>query len=716
MKPRLRPHVQITRQHYRARRWHVVHDPTSNQFYRLNPIAHDFVGMLDGARDVETAWKASLAKFGDAAPTQNEIIQLISQLYQSNLLSVDSSPETEQLLRRGRERLKKKAAAQAIGIMYFKIPVFNPDRILSACEPVLRPVLNRWGLLAWAALILWALVAVLPYSKELSANFNAQTLFEAKNLWLVPLAFILTKAVHEFGHGVICKRFGGQVPEFGFMLLVLLPSPYVDASAAWAFASKWKRVAVGAAGMMFELVVAAVAALVWVSYHQQGAGEHVVARFCYNVMITAGISTILFNANPLMRFDGYYILADLLETPNLAQRSNKMMLHLIQKYIYRLKNLTPPTTLAGERSILLIYGVLAFAYRIFLFITITLFVMGQFFAIGLFLAIWTTAAWFLMPIGKFVHWLATNPALSDKRARTAWISAGMVAAGVLAIGVVPFPDRRKGSGVVEGLVKTGVFFDADGFVAKVHKRPGDRVAAGEPIVTLENDDLIARRDSILSQIEELAIQQRAGVSEGDPATAMLAQERIRIARENLEEIDRRIGGLVVRAPHDGVVVAADPAQRLGGYVRRGESVCEVVDTAAVRVTATLDQRQARWLFTPEGSSAVPLRASVRLLSDVNVILPAESFEALPAGQRLLPSPALSLVGGGQFEPDAQDQSGRVSKRPQFNVRILFDDPAGVARIASPGERVRVKFDLPARPLLAQWIERLGKEMQGRVQL
>src|SRR5690348_8176806 len=107
MKPRLRPHVQITRQYYRGQRWHVVHDPATNQFYRLSPIAHEFVCMLDGKREVEHVWDSTLARHGDDAPTQNEIIQLLSQLYNSNLLSVEASPETEQLLGRGRERTKK---------------------------------------------------------------------------------------------------------------------------------------------------------------------------------------------------------------------------------------------------------------------------------------------------------------------------------------------------------------------------------------------------------------------------------------------------------------------------------------------------------------------------------------------------------------------------------------------------------------------------------
>ncbi|HED53466.1 MAG TPA: PqqD family protein, partial [Phycisphaerales bacterium] len=148
--PRLRPHVQITRQRYRGRRWHVAHDPASNRFFRLSPVAHELVGLLDGARTVEQAWVIVSDRHGDAAPTQPEVIELISQLYNANLLSIEAPPETEQLLRRQRDRLTKKVQSQALGIMYFRVRLFNPDAIISAIEPVLRPMLSPWGLLAWA--------------------------------------------------------------------------------------------------------------------------------------------------------------------------------------------------------------------------------------------------------------------------------------------------------------------------------------------------------------------------------------------------------------------------------------------------------------------------------------------------------------------------------------------------------------------------------------
>jgi putative peptide zinc metalloprotease protein len=715
MKPRLRPHVQITRQHYRGRRWHVVHDPTSNQFYPLNPIAHDFVGMLDGNRDVETAWNASLQKFGDAAPTQNEIIQLIGQLYQSNLLSVDTSPETEQLLRRGRERLKRKAAAQVIGIMYLKIRAFNPDRILTACEPVLRPILNRWGFLAWCVLLVCALYNLVPHWSVLTLQFSENRIFDPEFLWLVPAAYVVTKAIHEFGHGVICKRFGGQVPEFGFMMLVMFPSPYVDASAAWAFPNKWQRIAVGAGGMMFELFVAALASFAWVWSVNQNQDNSILARLAFNVMLSSGVATVLFNANPLMRFDGYYILADLLEVPNLAQRSNKTLLQFVQRHIYRVKNLQPPATDKGERSILYAYGILAGAYRIFLFFSITLFILGQFFALGLVLAIWTAAAWFILPVGKMVHWLATSAQLSEHRLRGVLTTVGLIAFFGVVLGVIPLPDRRHGTGVVETSVRDSLFFGTDGFVVQVHKRPGERVAAGEAIATLENRELTERQRSMQSQLAEYIVAERDAINRGDPATVSIAEDRIRIARENLDEVNRRLGLLVVRAPHDGRVAGNDPANRLGGFAKRGEAVCDVVDTENLRISAALDQRQASWLFEKTRDN-VELHCDLRLISDVNQILEASKWDPVDAGQRDIRHPALGFSGGGSIETDSKEQSGRVAKRPQFMVNILAAEPAKLAALTVPGERVKVRFKLPNKPLLAQWLDRLEKEIQGRVQL
>lgn len=701
--PRLRPHVQVTRQRYRGRRWHVAHDPASNKFYRMSPVAHELVGLLDGRRTVEEAWTIVAEKHGADAPTQPEVIELIAQLYNSNLLSVDASPEVEQLLRRGRERLKQKVQSQAIGIMYFRMKLFNPDGIISAVEPVLRPVLNRWGLLAWAVFVAVALYRVIPELGAFAEGFR-DAIAPSNWLWIIAV-FVVAKALHELGHGVICKRFGGQVPEFGVLLLVLVPSPYVDASASWAFASKWQRMAVGCGGMIFELLLAGIAVHVWLAT-SPGELPH---QLAYNAMLTAGISTLVFNANPLMRFDGYYILSDLLEIPNLMQRSFKMLQYQFQRFVYRLDGAKAPTTDPGEGLTLTIYGTAALVYRVFLFITITLFVMGKLFAIGLFLAIWTAAAWFLMPVGKFVRWLSTSPMLAEHRGRAIGLTAAMVAAGVIALGVVRAPDSRRGVGVVESESRSGVFAREEGFLSEVIASPGARVSEGDPIAVLENDELRHRLRMARAMLAEFESVERE-MTATSPSSVLVARDRVQAQRDAVTFLESQVDRLTIRAPHAGVLVGPELTGLVGSLVRAGDGIGEVVDTERVRVAASLSQLESAWLFDEDERFSV----AIRPVSLPGVVVRGENTTAIDAGQVALPHAGLSVAGGGTIALDRRDESGRLADTPQF---VVYVEPTASDRwTPTLGERVHLRFRLSAKPLLTQWADRLHKLIQGRVDL
>ena len=718
MKPRLRPHVEITRQHYRGRRWHVVRDPSSNQFYRLSPVAYEFVGLFDGLRSIEELWKLGLSRHGDESLTQNDIIQLLSQLYSSNLLSGDSTPETDQLLRRGKERLGKKVKQQAIGLMYFKVRLFNPDRLLSWLEPIFRPILNRWGLLVWALWVIAGFTAVIPHWQSLRDGFGS-TVAPSNWGWMIAV-FIVSKLIHETGHGLICKRFGGQVPEFGAMMLVLLPAPYVDASSSWGFESKWQRMAVGAGGMIFELAVAAAAAFVWLATPE----GNLLHQIAYNAMFTASISTIIFNANPLMRFDGYYILSDLLEVPNLMQRSMQMLKFMAQKHLYRVRSPIPPTSSGSEALILLVYGIGAMIYRVVLFVSITLYVMGQLFAIGLILAVWTAAMWFVLPIGGFVHWLATNGQLADRRPRAILTSLVLIALGLGILGLVPMPDRRRAVGVIESAERSGVYFRTDGFVDVAHVHTGDFVKQGDPIATCSSPQIEAAIALGEAQLAE-AISKEQQAMTRSPGEAQIAAEYVTSISEQVAFFKDQRERLVVRAPHAGRIVTADPALLLGSFVREGQPLCEIVNEDKLRVTATLSQNEAAWLHELPPES---IRVQYRLKSDVRNAVEGVADRPLPAGLNELPHAALGYGGGGTIETNPDDRSGMVSARPLFKVFVYkkiaasgngpgpLVDAGSLPNAARPGERVALRFTLPARPLITQWVDRLQKLIQGRAKV
>lgn len=718
MKPRLRSHTQITRQHYRGRRWHVVHDPASNQFYRLTPMAYEFVCLLDGKRSVEDTWHLCLETHGDLAPTQVEAVELISQLYNANLLVAEDTPETEQLLHRARERVKKKAIGQAMGIMYFRIRLFNPDAIFSAVEPIVRPLINRWGFLAWCVLVLAALVAL---SGELGTLFDSArfqgAIAPANWPWLI-VVFIVSKIIHESGHGLVCKRFGGQVPEFGIMMLVMFPAPFVDASSCWAFPSKWQRVAVGAAGMIFELAGASVAAFVWLATLDTGG---VVNQFAYNAMLTASISTIIFNANPLMRFDGYYILSDLLEAPNLMQRAQNLIKYQFQRYYYRVKNAKPPTVQPGERPVLIAYGWLALAYRVFLFFSITLFVMGQLFGLGLVLAIWTAAVWFIIPLGKWTHWLATNPQLSEKRGRAVLASIGGGALAGVLLGGVPMPDHRRASAVIESEQFTGVYAGTSGFVEDVLVVPGQFVQEGDAIAVAENPELLAQLARAHGEFREVEARFRAAMAQQVPIAELMTERRA-VLQERLTFLQERVEALTIRAPHNGFITD-DPRALAGMFVEQGQPVCAVVAAEDIRVVASMDQGQADWLQTMAFED--DFTAEVRRHTQPGVAHDVTAFVRRDAGDRALPHPALADVGGGQVQTSRQPNQtgqggtgqGAQATRPRFVVEMEADFASTQAAVRPmPGERVAVRFTLPSRPLLSQWIDRLRQLVQGRVDI
>ncbi len=331
--------MQVHRQFYRGQICHVLRDPSNNQFYQLNDAAYHLVGLLNGRRTVAEAWELCNQHLADRAPTQGEVIQLLSQLYGSNLLSADLPPDAEGLFKRQRKRVQREVRQYLMNLLFARIPLFDPDRLLDGLSMSLGWIFGPIGVICWAILMILGIGAVASDTQRLwdesARMLQAMNMQPLDMLWLY-VSFAGVKALHELGHGLSCKRFGkseqvsGEVHQVGLMLLVLMPVPYVDASSSWGFRSKWRRAMVGAAGMYVELAVASVAAMFW-STTSDGSLLHTIA---YNVIFIASVSTVLFNGNPLLRFDGYYILSDLLEIPNLAQRSKDFLYYLVKRYVY----------------------------------------------------------------------------------------------------------------------------------------------------------------------------------------------------------------------------------------------------------------------------------------------------------------------------------------------------------------------------------------------
>ena len=340
--PGLRSHSEIHRHIYRGEVWYVLQNHASGRAHRFTPSAHYVIGMLDGKRSVQQIWDMAEDKLGDDAPTQDETIELLAQLHAADMLQLDTPSDTAELFRRYEQREQKKWKQRFSNPMAMRFPLLDPDRFLTRWMPRVRPVFSAAALLAWLAIVTAAVVFAAMHWSELTQNVLDRVL-TPQNLVLIWLSYPVIKLLHELGHGFAVKYWGGEVHEMGVMVLVLMPMPYVDASAASAFADKRQRMAVGAAGIMVEMLIAALAMFVWLAVE-----PGLVRALAFNVMLIGGVSTLAFNGNPLLRFDGYYVLADWVEIPNLSARSTGHLSYLFNSYVLGLPERRQTAITSGE--------------------------------------------------------------------------------------------------------------------------------------------------------------------------------------------------------------------------------------------------------------------------------------------------------------------------------------------------------------------------------
>jgi len=698
LRPRLRPTVQMHRQHFRGLTWHVVQDPTSNQFFRLNDEAYRFVALLDGRRSVSEAWRITSEQLGDAAPTQGEAIQLLGQLYTSNLLQGDLPPDAEGLLKRYRQRLTREVQGYLTNLLFVRIPVLDPDRFLDKTVGLVGKVFTWWGLVVWLVLMGIGLYFVAGRGRELTDA--ALSILDPKGLPLLYAAMVFIKVVHEFGHAYACKKFGresgsgGEVHIMGIMFLVFTPLPYMDASSSWAFRRKWHRIIVGAAGMFVELAVAAVAAVVWAKTGE-GSPLHAIA---YNLIFIGSVSTILFNANPLLRYDGYYMLSDLLEIPNLAQRSKDYIYYLVRRWVWSVRQARSPAHTRGERVWLVAYGVLSFSYRIIISVAILVFISARLPFLGVVLAVAAVVAWVIVPIGKFVHYLTSGSELMRVRRRAILSSLAAPVVLVAALGLIPAPDRVYVDGVVEPVRIAVVHAGTDGFLTGYLPSGLTVTPDGRPLLVSQNPELEAEAKMWAAQRQViLARRDLARSKEDELPTVQILDGQLRAVDEKIEHVRRQLTDLRVQAPFAGVWLAPDLDLKQGAYLKRGQKVGVVATLGETIVRAVAGQDVAGLLVVEFGGGEhVEMRVDGR--PDAQVAGTVKQF--LPAGLDRLPSAALGYAGGGPIAVTTEDQQGTKAAERVFEIQVTPDPSSAVHLLA--GQRVVIRFEAARKPLLAQW--------------
>ena len=708
LRPRLRSTVQVYRQHFRGRMWHVLQDPTNNQFYRLNPAAYQFMAMLDGRRTVAEVWRICNEQLGDEAPTQGEAIQLLGQLYTSNLLAAELPPDAEGLLHRYRKRRVREVQGYVMNLLFIRIPLIDPDRFLDRWVNIFGQVFTKYGLALWLVLISVGLYFLAGRTGELASR--ASNVFNPANLPFLYLGLVVAKVFHEFGHAFACKMFGrqaggGEIHVMGVMFLVFMPLPYVDASSAWAFRSKWHRAIVGAAGMFVELAIAAIAAVIW-AITAEGTTVHAI---CYSVMFIASVSSLLFNGNPLLRYDAYYILSDLLGIPNLAQRSKEYIYYLVKRHVWNVRQARSPAHTRGERVWFVFYGIASTVYRTFIFAVILLFLTDRLpkplaiLAIGFGLA--AVFTWICIPLGKFIRYLATSAELARVRPRAAASTLICLVVIFVGIGLIRVSDHRRVEGIIEPIRMAIVHAEADGFVENFLPS-GQRVSpAGPHLLQCENPELKAKYERLLAERRHLTARWRIAQTQ-EPAAAQILTEQIAALDEQIIRAKERLASLSLHAPLAGMWVSPDIDRIKGGYIHRGDRVGLVADLEDVIVRATADQQSAAILI----AEAYP-NVEIRIKGRPDMQVSGRILRILPAGQEHLPSAALGYAAGGTMQTALDDQQGTKSAERFFEIYVAPDETTDFRLLS--GQRVVVRFETPAKPLLLQWWRSLLQLLQRR---
>jgi len=703
IRPRLRSHAVIHRHLYRGKVWYVLQDRSSGRFHRFSPVANLVIGLMNGKRTLREIWDVACTRLGDDAPTQDDVINILASLHRADVLQTDAPPDIGEMHERNvkQERMKLKQYIQ--NPLSLRFPLFDPDRLLTWMNPVTRRLFAPAGAALWLLVVGWALVLAGSHWDELTKDVTDRIL-STQNLLMMAMVFPFAKLIHELGHGAAVKARGGEVHELGVMVLVLMPVPYVDASSSLAFRSKVERMLVGAAGMLSELFLAALAMFVWVNVE-----SGMVSAIAYNIMLIAGVSTLVFNANPLLRFDGYYILADWLEIPNLGQRANAYFSYLVRRRLLNVKSATPPPeTAPGERPWLASFAVGSFVYRIMVTISIALLVAEQYFIIGVLLAMWSLYGMFVQPLAKKIGYLATGDELHGKRTRTIATVATMVLLLVAILAWVPAPSWTRTEGVAVAPQNAQVRAAADGFVVTVVAAPNAPVKRGDTLLVTEDPELLAKVSVFEAQLKEQLA--RYAAARDDRVQLNMIREEIVHIEARLETARQRAGELVVRSPGDGMFVISQPGDQPGRFVRRGELLAYVLDYSKVAVQVVVPQGDVD--LVRKMTRHVELRPVERIPD----LIAAEVKRVVPAATNQLPNMALSAQGGGEvvLDPSAgSDARGNADARSASSLFIFELEVPPTARLFTLGSRIYARFEREPEPLGEQWYRNVRRVLLKR---
>jgi putative peptide zinc metalloprotease protein len=698
LQPQLRLDLGFTLQRYGEESSYLVEDPIRSKYYRLGVIEYYFVSLLDGKTTIQQALAVIAREFGADAFDEQDAISVIRWLSDTQLFvaKLDSQAEPpEQSIARGLQRLNP---------LVFKLPLGNPDGIVTWVWRYLGWITHPAFFLLWIGLAVLAGQQLINHSASLYGDLG-QVLSPAN--WVCLLAAWLgLKFVHEMYHSLICKRYGGRVAEAGIVFVLLAPLPYVDVSSAWRFPSKWPRIYVSLAGVIAELVIASLAAVVWC---QTAPG--VVHQTAYNVMLMATVVTLVFNANPLMRFDGYYVLADYVEIPNLYSVAQQRVTSLLKSLTFGATSRLPHATF-GTQAFLLAFGLATVGWRVVVCTSLMVGAHAIFGQLGLALSLFALAGWTLPMLWNFVKYLWRPPA-SEQASRIQFTLTMMALATLCFFGLhwIDAPVPIQAPAIVMYENEEHVRAGTSGFVLSLEVHAGDFVRANQVIARLEDPQLLARYEGLRLQQKSAALKCNLHRQRGEMAAYQAERNTVAALGERLDVLQEQRKLLELRAQRSGIVVGDLSDDLLGRYVRPGTSLCKIVSEEEKRIVVSVAAEDLA-AFDLEIGKNVAVRPWVY----DSPIVESKLENVQPKAQITVPVEALAAYAGGPLEvvmSSSDDDSDSIQWKllePRFEAVVSLD--AETSKSLRAGQRAYVRLNSQQRKLgsylyneARQWVRR-----------
>jgi putative peptide zinc metalloprotease protein len=719
---RMRSDLQVVSESFAGTRYRVVKDPLTLRYYRFQEEEFAQLELLDGRRSLEEMRIILEARFAPQQFPVEGISQFVAGLHQAGLVSSDARGQASALLER-RGKLRRRRLLQALmSPLSIRLPGVDPTPLFNRLYPHVRWCFTRPALVAAGGLLASALLLIIVQYDEFQRRLPTfHQFFDPTNVLLLLTLLGGLKVVHELGHGLTCRHFGGECHEMGVMFLVFAPCLYCNVSDAWRL-PKSRRIAISAAGMAVELVIAAAATFGW-WFSEPGLWN----QLCLGVMFVSGASTLLVNGNPLLRYDGYFILSDLVETPNLAEKSAAVVRNALKTGLLGMEEDRDPLLPTRGRGWFALYAICSAVYRLALTYSIYQFLLAwlapyRLERIARMFGLFAITSLLGKPLVQFSKFIVKARQLRMKRAR---IVTGVCAAavGAACIAWVPIPHRVWGTLELAPHQADTHYADVAGVLKSVDVRPGARVKAGDRLATLENVDLeleiarlAGRRGEYLAQLQSLRserFQSPAALQQIPEIQKSLAAVEASLAEKQAESVR-----LTLVARRDGVVLPADATpttkQSDAGELRTWSGLpTDLGNLGATLPSGTVFCRVGT-LDEWEASLAID-QADIELLSIGQIV--EIRFAAMPeetvsgrieeiSRRELTETPRhLSNKVGGELatKTDAAGIERPLSATYQALVRI--SDPDRALRI---GLRGTAKIHVPAQPIaarVARWAKR-----------